>query len=238
MKFDQDSRIRVKMHHKYICPYQSIPSDNLVWILAKRTFSVPKYLNIILYHKICLRQCSIKISLHSHILYLGRNYHNHDGFHLRPLYCTVHTFRNTALTLQIQFIQWKFFLELNNSRALKLSLKTTYNLRGNLDYYMKHQAIFKKLYVCHEGKVTHSMYFHSQSEHSFNLFAIFYHFNLAQFLVEKQILPTSTDRKYKHWGKRVNRQLFKDHGHEIYCWQKDIIMIAEQWLLVEIYIVK
>lgn len=89
---------------------------------------------------------------------------------------------------------------------------------------MKHQAIFKKLYVCHEGKVTHSMYFHSQSEHSFNLFAIFYHFNLAQFLVEKQILPTSTDRKYKHWGKRVSRQLFKDHGHEIYCWQKDIII--------------
>lgn len=98
-----------KMHHKYICPYQSIPSDNLVWILAKRTFSVPKYLNIILYHKICLRQCSIKISLHSRVLYLGRNYHNQDGFHLRPLYCTVHTFRNTELTLQIQFIQWKFF---------------------------------------------------------------------------------------------------------------------------------
>lgn len=96
-----------KMHHKYICPYQSIPSDNLVWILAKR--SVPKYLNIILYHKICLRQCSIKISLHSHVLYLGRNYHNQDGFHLRPLYCTVHTFRNTELTLQIQFIQFEFF---------------------------------------------------------------------------------------------------------------------------------
>lgn len=38
-------------HHKTLCLYHPIPSDNLVWILGKRTFSVSKYLNNILYHK-------------------------------------------------------------------------------------------------------------------------------------------------------------------------------------------
>lgn len=91
----------------------------------------------------------MKISLYMFLIYLCRHYQY---------------WNNLANPSMVNFIQikkknWNYII---NFRTREISLKTTYNQTGNLDYqyYMKHLAIFKKLFVCHlpnEEKVPHSL---------------------------------------------------------------------------------
>lgn len=101
----------------------------------------------------------MKISLYMFLIYLCRHYQY---------------WNNLANPSMVNFIQikkknWNYII---NFRTHEISLKTTYNQTGNLDYkyYMKHRAIFKKLFVCHlpnEEKVPHSVF-------SFTIWAQFF----------------------------------------------------------------
>lgn len=103
----------------------------------------------------------MKISLYMFLIYLGRHYQYRN---------------NLANPSMVNFnqIKKKYWNYIINFRTREISLKTTYNQTGNLDYkymyYMKHRAIFKKLFVCHlpnEEKVPHSVF-------SFTIWAQFF----------------------------------------------------------------
>lgn len=84
------------------------------------------------------------------LIYLGRHYQYRNNL-ANPSMVNFN---------QIKKKNWNYII---NFRTREISLKTTYNQTGNLDYkyYMKHQAIFKKLFVCHlpnEEKVPHSVF--------------------------------------------------------------------------------
>lgn len=95
----------------------------------------------------------MKISLYMFLIYLGRHYQYRN---------------NLANPSMVNFIQIKNKIGITSLilfELIEISLKTTYryNQTGNLDYkyYMKHRAIFKKLFVCHlpnEEKVPHSVF--------------------------------------------------------------------------------
>lgn len=104
----------------------------------------------------------MNISLYMFLIYLGRHYQYQN---------------NLANPSMVNFIQIKKKIGITSLilfELIEISLKTTYryNQTGNLDYkyYMKHRAIFKKLFVCHlpnEEKVPHSVF-------SFTIWAQFF----------------------------------------------------------------
>lgn len=104
----------------------------------------------------------MNISLYMFLIYLGRHYQYQN---------------NLANPSMVNFIQIKKKIGITSLilfELIEISLKTTYryNQTGNLDYkyYMKHRAIFKKLFVCHlpnEEKVPHSIF-------SFTIWAQFF----------------------------------------------------------------